>query len=50
LEKKLRYAAWDAHVEQKDNIKKLGKANKTSKFKPGTRGLGRPRKIKNDNS
>lgn len=50
LEKKLKGAAWDTYVEQKENIKKLGKANKTSKFKPGTRGRGRPRKIKNDNN
>jgi hypothetical protein len=50
LEKLLKGAAWDAYVEQKENIKKLGKANKTSKFKPGSRGAGRPRKIKNDNN
>jgi uncharacterized protein YaaR (DUF327 family) len=50
LEKKLKGAAWDAFVEQKENLKILGKINKTSKFKPGTRGRGRPRKIKNDNN
>ena len=50
LEKKLRFAAWDSFVEQNENLKKIGKANKTSKFKPGTRGAGRPRKIKNDNN
>jgi hypothetical protein len=50
LEKILRHAAWDVFLEEKSNKKILGKINRTSKFKPGTRGRGRPRKIKNDNN